>query len=175
MKKALKISILLLSPFLFSACEGINMTQVGDVLNQVSAPTEQEAAKGLKEALIIGLKKGTSSLSAKDGFWGDLAKRILLPPEVQKIEKDLRSLPLVGGEVDKVLKTMNEGAENAVGTAKDVFVDAVKNMTVKDAMGVLTGGDGAATDYKGKIETHCTKIIGQGRGYETLDNLNFCI
>ena len=141
-----KILIALVPIFLFS-CEGLNLTHVGDVVNQLSVPTEAEAANGLKEALKIGLNKGTSTLSAKDGFWGDMAKRILLPPEVQKIEKDLRSLPLVGGEVDKVIKTMNEGAENAVGVAKQVFIDAVTNMTVKDAMGILTGGDGAATKY----------------------------
>lgn len=147
MKSIIKKVSVILIPLLFSACEGVNLTQVGDVLNQISAPTESEAANGLKEALKIGLNKGTSTLSAKDGFWGDMAKRILLPPKVQKIEKDLRSLPFVGGEVDKVIKTMNQGAEGAVGVAKDVFIDAVTKMTVKDALGILTGGNGAATSY----------------------------
>jgi hypothetical protein len=147
MKSITKKIATILVPLIFSACEGVNLGQVGDVLNQMTPPTESEAANGLKEALKIGLNKGVSTLSVKDGFWGDVAKRILLPPEVQKIEKDLRALPFVGGEVDKVIKTMNEGAENAVGVAKDVFIDAVTKMTVQDALGILTGGDGAATEY----------------------------
>ncbi|MBL0051235.1 MAG: DUF4197 family protein [Bacteroidetes bacterium] len=42
-----------------------------------------------------------------------------------KIETTLRGLGM-GAQVDRVIDKLNEGAENAVKTAKPIFVDAVK-------------------------------------------------
>jgi hypothetical protein len=53
----------------------------------------------------------------------------------------------MGPQVDNVIAKLNEGAENAVQTAKPIFIDAVTGMSFSDAMGVLTGGKGAATKY----------------------------
>ena len=142
-----KFILILTLPVLLWSCEGLNLAQLEDAVGGMAAPTSAEASKGLKEALKIGLNKGVGNLSAKDGFWGDAAKRILLPPEVLKIEKDLKSLPIVGQEYDRMVENMNHGAEEAVGLAKDVFIDAVTNMSVTDALGILTGGEGAATNY----------------------------
>ncbi|MBC7425542.1 MAG: DUF4197 domain-containing protein, partial [Bacteroidia bacterium] len=69
-----------------------------------------------------------------------------LPPEAVNIEKKLRAIGL-GAEVDKVIVTMNEGAESAVAEAKPIFVNAITQMSFQDAMGILTGGKGSATNY----------------------------
>jgi hypothetical protein len=142
-----KYIILLTLPIILWGCEGVNLVQIGDAVGGMAAPTSAESSKGLKEALKIGLNKGVENLSVKDGFWGDAAKRILLPPEVLKIEKDLKGLPIVGKEYDRMIQNMNHGAEEAVGLAKDVFIDAVTKMTVQDALGIVTGGKGSATTY----------------------------
>jgi hypothetical protein len=42
---------------------------------------------------------------------------------------------------------MNDGAENAMDKAMPIFKDAIMNMSFADAMGVLRGGNGAATQY----------------------------
>jgi len=42
---------------------------------------------------------------------------------------------------------MNSGAENAMAAAKPIFVNAIKSMSISDAIGIVTGGDGAATNY----------------------------
>jgi hypothetical protein len=49
--------------------------------------------------------------------------------------------------VDEFVLTMNRAAEKAAPVAKDIFIGAVKEMTITDAVGVLRGGDTAATEY----------------------------
>ena len=78
---------------------------------------------------------------------GRCCKENLIATRNFKIEKDLKSLPIVGQEYDRMIQNMNHGAEEAVGLAKDVFIDAVTKMTVQDALGIVTGGQGSATNY----------------------------
>lgn len=105
-----------------------------------------EIIAGLKEALTIGTEKGTSMLSKENGFFGNELRKIVLPPDAQKIEKTLRSVGF-GKQVDDAILTMNRGAEEACKQAAPIFVDAIKKMSVQDAVGILKGADTAATGY----------------------------
>ncbi len=116
---------------------------IGSVLSGIST---DDVASGLKEALNKGVDKSTGILSAEDGFFKNAAVKILLPPEAQKIEKTLRGLGL-GDEVDKAVLTMNRAAEDASKSAAPIFLDAVKRMTIGDAMSILKGSDTSATTY----------------------------
>lgn len=108
--------------------------------------TEAEAAAGIKEALSQGLVKATLQLNKTDGFFGDAFYKILLPPDAKKIENTLRTLGL-GKSVDKAILQINRGAEDAVGFAQPIFIDAVKQMTLSDAINIVKGGDTSATHY----------------------------
>jgi len=108
--------------------------------------TEAEAAAGIKEALSQGLVKATLQLNKTDGFFGDAFYKILLPPDAKKIESTLRTLGL-GKSVDKAILQINRGAEDAVGFAQPIFIDAVKQMTLSDAINIVKGGDTSATHY----------------------------
>jgi hypothetical protein len=105
-----------------------------------------EIIAGLKEALTVGTEKGTAMLSKENGFFGNELLKIVLPPEAQKIEKTLRSVGF-GKQVDDAILTMNRGAEEACKEAAPIFVNAIKKMTVQDAVGILKGADTAATGY----------------------------
>ncbi len=109
--------------------------------------TEGEVSMGLKEALSIGTKNATGLLSTTDGYFGDAAVKILLPEEAQVITKNISRLP--GGEalVDKVVLSINRAAEEAAKEAAPIFIEAVKTMTITDAMAILGGGNHAATEY----------------------------
>lgn len=113
---------------------------------QSGALSTTEIAAGLKEALSIGTQNSSSKLSAADGFFANAAIKILMPQEAQKVESTLRSFGL-GGLVDKAILSMNRAAEEASKSATPIFVNAVKEMTITDALGILKGGDYAATDY----------------------------
>lgn len=108
--------------------------------------SEKEIALGLKEALNIGVKKGVEQLSKPDGFFKDPEIKIPFPKEVKKVESKLRMLGQ-GKKVDKAVESINRAAEDAVIHAKDIFIIAIKNMTLKDALGILRGEKNAATRY----------------------------
>ncbi len=130
----------------------------GDVFEVLdSGISQEEASKGLKQALEFGVNNGTSFLGKQDGFLKNLAYKVLLPDEVKQAEQDIRSIPLVGSvagqQIDKLITSMNRGAENAMAEAKPIFVNAIKGMTIQDAINIVTGGEGAATAYLQRVTT----------------------
>ncbi len=108
--------------------------------------TQTEVASGLRQALEIGIKNGANQASQTDGFYKNSLIRIPFPPEVKKVENTLRDIGL-GGEVDKFVLTLNRGAEDAAQSAVPIFVNAIKQMTIQDAWGILKGDKDAATQY----------------------------
>lgn len=128
----------------FSSCEVAQ--QVLDTYSNGGALTNADITNGLKQALTIGTQNGTNKLSNLDGFFADAAVKILMPDEAKKVESTLRSVGL-GSVVDKAILSMNRAAEQAATGATDIFVDAIKQMTIQDAIGILKGGDFAATNY----------------------------
>lgn len=105
-----------------------------------------EIASGLKEALNNGITKEVTKLTATDGFYRNQAVKILLPAELQKVDKGLRDVGL-GSLADEGIKLLNRAAEDAVKEATPIFVDAVRNMTFNDAKNILLGSDNSATLY----------------------------
>lgn len=114
--------------------------------SNINSLTTDEVGKGLKEALAIGVKKGAEQLSSVDGFLGNTAVKILLPPEAQKVAQKLRALGF-NKQVDDAIVSMNRAAEDAAKSAAPIFVNAITSMSITDAFGILKGGDSAATTY----------------------------
>lgn len=109
-------------------------------------PSNLDINNALKQALEIGTGKSSDQLSAIDGFFGDAAIKILFPPEAQKAEKTLRSIGL-NKLCDDVILSLNRAAEGAAKEAKPIFVNAIKQMTLKDVSNILLGEQDAATQY----------------------------
>lgn len=108
--------------------------------------TNNEVIAGLKQALEIGTKNAGGKLSNVNGYFGNQLIKILMPPEVRQVESTLRSLGM-GAEVDKAILAMNRAAEDAATKAVPIFINAIKTMSIQDGMGILRGGNGAATNY----------------------------
>lgn len=120
-----------------------------DILKKAPAITgvsENEAGQGIKEALTKGVTSAVLNLNKTDGFFGSDVYKLLLPPDAQKIETTLRKVGM-GSQVDKAILAINRGAEDAVAFAKPIFVDAIKEMTITDALNIVKGGKDAATQY----------------------------
>ena len=111
-----------------------------------SSLSQDEIGAGLKEALTQGVEKGVDQLSQTDGYYKDLSIKIFLPEEAQKVEAKLRSLGF-DEQVDATIESLNRAAEDAATEAKDIFVAAIKGMTIDDAMGILKGENNAATMF----------------------------
>ncbi|MFL5772934.1 MAG: DUF4197 domain-containing protein [Flavisolibacter sp.] len=108
--------------------------------------TEAEAAQGIREALDQGVGRGISFLNKTDGFFGNQAYKLFLPQEAQKIENTLRQVGL-NSLVDRAILQINRAAEDAVGYARPIFVDAIRQMTIADAINIVRGSKDAATQY----------------------------
>lgn len=122
-----------------------------DVISQLpgtggNGVTEAEAGAGIKEALSQGLAKSVLQLNKEDGFFKDALYKILLPPDAKKIETTLRNLGF-GSMVDKAILQINRAAEDAAGKATPIFANAIKNMTLADAIGLIKNGDTSATHF----------------------------
>lgn len=102
--------------------------------------------RAVKESLELSSTRAAELLSKTGGYQNNSLYRIRLPEPVQPIAARLRQFGL-GGQVDQIEKLMNQGAEHAAVEAKAVFIDAVRSMTITDAMGIVRGSDTAATDY----------------------------
>lgn len=111
-----------------------------------SSLSTDQIVEGLKEALNVGAQNSTSKLSVTDGFFKDAAVKILMPDEAKKVETTLRSLGM-GKLVDNAILSVNRAAEDASKTAAPIFLNAIKSMSIQDALGILQGTDTAATSY----------------------------
>ncbi len=124
-------------------------TSVGSAMADsaaLDALSSKDAAGGLRAALSKGVDVAVSQLGANNGFLNDPKVAIPLPAGLEKAEKGLRMLGM-GGQADELKTTMNHAAEAAVAQAKPVFKQALQHMTLSDAKGILSGGDGAGTAY----------------------------
>jgi hypothetical protein len=71
---------------------------------------------------------------------------LFLPPDARRIESTLRQVGFTS-LVDKTIIQINRAAEDAVGFARPVFLEAIKEMTIADAITIVKGPRDAATQY----------------------------
>lgn len=127
-----------------SSCD--TLSNLPGTISNPSSSTQDEAATGIRQALSNGIASAIANLGRENGFFGDQIYKVLLPPDAVKIESTLRNIGM-GSQVDKAILQINRAAEDAVQEAKPIFVNAIKSMTITDAMNIVRGGNTAATDY----------------------------
>lgn len=108
--------------------------------------TQDQIGNGLRQALDNGIKNQVTKLTSKDGFYRNELVKIMLPQELQAVDKGLRKIGL-SNLADEGIKVLNRAAEDAVKTATPIFVNAVKDITFNDAKNILLGEQNAATAY----------------------------
>ena len=135
--------LVLMSVVLLSGCDVLSKLPQTPGIGGV---TEAEAGQGIKQALSQGLAGAVVQLNKQDGFFKDAFYKILLPPDAKKVENTLRDLGF-NSLVDKAILQINRGAEDAAGFAKPIFAEAIRNMTLQDAIGLVRNGDTSATHF----------------------------
>jgi hypothetical protein len=130
----------------FSLTLGLLSCETLSNLPMSTTITQAEAAQGIRDALDQGVGRGINLLNKEDGFFGNQAYKLFLPQEAVKIENTLRQIGM-GSLVDKAILQINRSAEDAVGYARPIFLDAIKEMTIADAINIIKGPKDAATQY----------------------------
>jgi hypothetical protein len=126
-------------------------SQVDKILSRLKLGTpnkvsDSRIASGLKEALRVGTSNAVAQTGRVDGYFTNEAIKILMPEQFMRVDRGLRAVGL-GAKADEFVLSMNRAAEAAAPSARQIFVDAILEMSFDDARQILSGGDTAATDY----------------------------
>jgi len=134
--------------FIFPACSNAQFLKKAQKMISPSGSgfSESEAVQGIKEALVKGTGESVNFVSVVDGYFGNPEIKIPFPEDAKMVENKLRSLGM-GKKVDEAILSINRAAEDAAIQAKPIFVNAVKAMSISDAIGIVKGPDDAATSY----------------------------
>jgi hypothetical protein len=136
MKYKLLIPVFAVVVFFSSGCGALKKLGI--------IPSELEMIAGLKDALGQGLFKSLDAFANPDG---NPLVRFAFPGEAEKIENTLSDLGF-DKTINQVTGKFTRAMSSAVNTAKPLFFDAIKSMSIKDAAKILvTDNTHAATDY----------------------------
>jgi len=136
-----------------------------------SGLSQQDAASGIREALIKGTGKSVNIVSKQDGYFKNPEIKIPFPPEEKEMESKLRAIGL-GSKVDEVILSFNRAAEDAAKDAEPIFVEAIKNMTITDAISIVRGDNDAATKYLKRTTSKQLKAKFQPKIKASLDKVD---
>jgi len=135
-----------LSGTALTACETLDPTILDGVLGGVGGLTQADAAGGIRAALSNGVGNAIANVGVLDGFLGNSLVRIPLPKVLQDMQSFLKPIGADGLLVD-LQQQLNRGAEKAAPVAKDIFLGAVRDLSITDALNIVRGPDNAATQY----------------------------
>jgi len=125
-------------------------------IGQKGGLSDAKIGSGLKEALKIGTENAVGLTGKADGYFLNEVIKILMPEKLRTLEKGLRVVGY-GPQVDQFVLSMNRAAEKAAPAAKQIFWDAIGEMTFEDVRKIWSGHETAATDYfKGKTTDRLT-------------------
>lgn len=131
MKKII-IPLLTLS-LLLSSCSTLNKFGI--------APTGLETLQAVKELMdssAFRAVKALNKMNAAGGIKG------LLPAELAPVLGTLKTLG-VGEEVDMITRKVGDISKLVAGESAGIMKDAISSIKIKDAVGVVLGGEDAAT------------------------------
>jgi hypothetical protein len=126
---------------------------IGDVIGSVlggatgGGYSQGDAANAIKDALLNGITNGVKVVSVKDGYFGNSLIKIPFPTEAQPIVSALQMVG-AGSLVDKLVLQINRSAEEAAVEATPIFVNSIKQLTISDAVNIVSNQQSdAATQF----------------------------
>jgi hypothetical protein len=147
----------LLAVLLLLGLSGISRAQILNEAMRLVEPagqglTEKDAVSGIKEVLVKGTGASVNLVSKVNGYFGNPEIKIPFPENARVIESKLRAMGL-GSQADEVVLSINRAAEDAAKGAEDIFITAIRNMSISDAIQIVRGNNDAATQYLSRTTT----------------------
>lgn len=151
--------VFIMSTLLLIGCKDLApaMEKIKPVLDRIDQSMDQgqgssgqvttsQMIAAIKQALEQGVDDAVGLLGRAQGFQLNELYRISLPSALQKPADLLRKIGQ-GSKVDEFESRLNDAASAAVKQATPVFSDAIRTMSVEDALSILQGEDNSATLY----------------------------
>ena len=145
--------------------------------------TEAQASAGIKEALNKGIVKAVQFASEPDGFNLNDDIHIPTPPDLEIVKSTVGRLPGMTMLFGQLETQLNRAAEAAAPKAKDIFLNALANISITDALTLVTSGSTDAATQFLRRSTQSQLIsafhpdieaaidqVGAGRAYSTITN-----
>ena len=121
--------------------------------------TQRDASRGVRDALGLAAMNATTRLAQPGGFWNDGRVRIPLPGVLGRTQRTLSGLGMAG-PLNSLQESLNHAAEAAMPEASRLFVAAVRDVTIADAIEIVRGPEDSATRYlRGRTETRLTTLL----------------
>src|SRR5690348_97437 len=117
---------------ILAAAAAAAIAAAAPAIGQLERFTSTDATAALRAALEQGSRAAVDALGRTDGFLGNADVRIPLPESAQRGEKLMRRFGM-GKYADELVVTLNRAAEQAVPEARQLLVDSVRKMSVRDA------------------------------------------
>lgn len=141
-----RLILILLVSITMAGCDAATMQRVLDTAGEMVQLSDSDIARALKEALNNGVDNAVTNLAKENGYYKS-AYKILLPEEARAVTEKLKLIPGFDNLEEKLVMKINQAAEDAASKAGPIFVQAIKNMSINDAMSILMGEKNAATQY----------------------------
>ena len=129
-----------------TGCAELQRLDLQGILEATTPLDQSTVARGLKEALAVGTRRTTQTLSAAGAFRDNPRLRLKLPGELGSLARMLRNVGF-SAQVDALEDSMNRAAEEAAANAVPVFASAISSMSITDAFAILNGAEDSATTY----------------------------
>lgn len=121
--------------------------------------TQRDASRGVRDALGLAAMNATTRLAQPNGFWNDGRVRIPLPGVLGRTQRTLSGLGMAA-PLNSLQESLNHAAETAMPEASRLFVTAVRDVTIADAIEIVRGPEDSATRYlRGRTETRLTTML----------------
>lgn len=101
---------------------------------------EQDAAAAIRQMLELGARDGAGNFSR------DMIMQEIFPEQLRKTLNTLNQLGLTS-EIDRFTTTLATASEKTAERSIPIFVGAISNMSLTDAMQIIKNGGSSATDY----------------------------
>jgi hypothetical protein len=132
------------------------LKKLGKEQNELTAG---EIGEALKDALRVGTENVVSQLGRLDGFNTDSAVHIPLPNNLDTVKSMLSRIGM-SSLLDDLELRLNRAAEAATPKAKELFWQAISEMTFDDVKAIYQGPEDAATTYfRNKMSPSLTQEI----------------
>jgi hypothetical protein len=137
------LRIAMMSLLFLSACAGLPDKNASRNALMLDNDAQTQV---IRQLLSQSVDVAVNRLGRRNGYWANPRVRIPLPEELRRVEIILRRYGMER-YAEEFAESLNRAAEATMPLAKPILLEAIRDMPLADASGIVHGNDDAATRY----------------------------